>query len=324
MRRFTFFVLLVVVAAVVLWLALGRSGGAGMPSFETDMGGNMDQPVTAIHPLTIDSLRKGSYTGSEFILEETLSPGSNYSRFVVSYFSEGNKNYALLTVPNGNPPVGGWPAIVFNHGYIPPAQYRTTERYVAYVDGFARNGYVVLRPDYRGHGNSEGEAVGAYSSNAYTIDVLNALASLKKRPDVDVGRIGMWGHSMGGFITLRAMVTTKDIKAAVIWAGVVGSYADMLNNWRRRNPSATPFPTFPGGGRGWRTALVAQYGEPEQNPAFWDSISATAYLADIAGPIQLHHGTADESVPVILSQKLEEHMNKAGKSVELNGACDIR
>ena len=49
--------------------------------------------------------------------------------------------------------------IVFNHGYIPPAEYRTTERYVAYVDGFARNGYIVFRPDYRGHDQSEGECV---------------------------------------------------------------------------------------------------------------------------------------------------------------------
>ena len=48
--------------------------------------------------------------------------------------------------------------VIFNHGYIPPAQHRTTERYVAYVDAFARNGYIVFRSDYRGHGNSEGEA----------------------------------------------------------------------------------------------------------------------------------------------------------------------
>ena len=34
---------------------------------------------------------------------------------------------------------------------------------------------------------------------------------------------------MGGHITLRAMVTTKDIKAGVIWAGVVASYPDMLD-----------------------------------------------------------------------------------------------
>ena len=35
-------------------------------------------------------------------------------------YSEGNKIYGLLTVPFGDPPEGGFKAIVFNHGYIPP------------------------------------------------------------------------------------------------------------------------------------------------------------------------------------------------------------
>lgn len=82
--------------------------------------------------------------------------------------------------------------IVFNHGYIPPGQYRTTERYVAYVDAFAREGYLVFRPDYRGHGRSEGDAAGGYGSPAYTIDVLNAVASLKSFPNANPEQIGMW------------------------------------------------------------------------------------------------------------------------------------
>ena len=88
----------------------------------------------------IEHMRQQSYPGSDLTVEETLEPGANYDRYVVSYLSEGNKIYALLTVPQGQMPQSGWPVIIFNHGYIPPAQYRTTERYVAYVDGFARNG----------------------------------------------------------------------------------------------------------------------------------------------------------------------------------------
>ena len=49
-----------------------------------------------------------------------LDRGANYRRYYASYFSEGLRIYALLTVPFGEPPAGGWPAIVFNHGYIPP------------------------------------------------------------------------------------------------------------------------------------------------------------------------------------------------------------
>jgi len=244
-------------------------------------------------------MRQQSYPGSDIVIEQKLQAGANYQRYIASYFSEGLKQYALLTVPNGTPPATGWPAIIFNHGYIPPEQYRTTERYVAYVDGFARNGYVVFRPDYRGHDKSEGTASGGYGSPDYTIDVLNALASVKRYEAVDPNRIGMWGHSMGGHITLRAMVTAKDIKAGVIWAGVVASYPDLMSRWRRPVPT-----TVPTRARRWRDEFVAQYGSPETNPMFWDSISPSSYLADLSGPLQLHHGTADESVPTEFSQRL--------------------
>src|SRR3990167_7289537 len=76
----------------------------------------------------------------------------------------------------------------------------------------ANSGYVVFKPDYRGHGNSEGKPEGAYYSPAYTTDVLNAVASIKKFKDADPARIGMWGHSLGGNIVLRTMVVSKDIK----------------------------------------------------------------------------------------------------------------
>lgn len=267
------------------------------------------------HPLTIASLREGSYPGSEIIIEQKLEPGSNYQRYLTSYQSEGLKIYALLTVPNGGPPEGGFPAIIFNHGYIPPDQYRTTEKYVAYTDGFSRNGYVLFRPDYRGHGNSEGEPSGAYGSSAYLVDVLNALASLKKYPGVNPDKLGMWGHSMGGFITLRSMVVSKDIKAGVIWAGVVASYPDLLNNWRRR--ASTPPPGITSGRRRWREELISVYGEPETNPVFWSSISANSFLSDLSGPIQLHHGTADISVPAEFSQKLKAELDIAGQPAEL-------
>jgi len=275
-------------------------------------GGLEDAP----HPLSIEALRNGEYPGSEIVIEQTLDSGSNYQRYIVSYKSEGLKIYALLTVPNGSPPAGGWPAIIFNHGYIPPAEYRTTERYVSYVDGFARNGYVVFKPDYRGHGNSEGEAVGAYGSSSYTVDILNAVASIKKYPTADPDRIGMWGHSLGGYITLRSMVVSKDIKAGVIWAGVVGSYQDLVERWRRR-VTPTPQATLTSGRGRWRQELIERYGEPSQNPDFWNSISANAYLPDISGPLQLHHGTADSSVPLTFSQGLEQQMKDAGRQVEL-------
>ncbi|NLE75309.1 MAG: alpha/beta fold hydrolase [Chloroflexi bacterium] len=278
---------------------------------------------TPLHPLSIAALRQAEYPGSDVAIEQTLEPGANYSRYIASYRSEGLKIYALLTVPTGQRPASGWPVIVFNHGYIPPAQYRPTERYVAYVDAFARNGYIVFRPDYRGHGRSEGVAVGSYGSPAYTIDVLNAVASVKRHPDADAQRIGMWGHSMGGHITLRSMVVDHDIRAGVIWAGVVASYPDLMSRWTRRVPwMPPPTPTGAPGAvvsrsRRWRDELLATYGSPEQNPAFWASISANSFLADLSGPLQLHHGTDDESVPVAFSETLYEQLQAAGQTAEL-------
>jgi dipeptidyl aminopeptidase/acylaminoacyl peptidase len=280
---------------------------------------NEGGPTQQVHPLSIQALRAGEYPGSDLVIEQTLSNGSNYKRYIASYRSEGLKIYALLTIPNGTKPETGWPVIIFNHGYIPPAQYKTTERYIAYTDAFSRNGYIVLRSDYRGHGNSEGQA-SSYASNGYSIDILNAIASIKKNPDADANRIGMWGHSMGGHITLRNMVVSKDIKAGVIWAGVVASYPDLLKNWRRGNVQNTstpsPFPTTSSRG-GWRTGFVNLYGSPEENPEFWNSISATSYLSDISGPLQLHHGTADYSVPYEFSENLAKQLETQGKKVEL-------
>jgi dipeptidyl aminopeptidase/acylaminoacyl peptidase len=266
-----------------------------------------------MHPLMIEYMRRQDYPGSEIVIEQTLAPGANYNRYIASYQSEDLKIYTLLTVPMGKKPETGWPVVVFNHGYIPPAQYRTTERYVAYVDAFARNGYIVLKSDYRGHGSSEGEAQGGYGSPDYTVDVLNAVTAIKNYPDADPDRIGMWGHSMGGSVTLRSMVITKDIKAGVIWAGVVASYPDLLARWRR--PGAAVSTSIPSRARRWRNELIEKYGTPEENPEFWSSISPNTYLEDLSGPVQLHHGTADASVPIAFSATLYEQIQAAGGTV---------
>jgi dienelactone hydrolase len=264
--------------------------------------------------LTLAWLAEQETPGSDIVIEEVLAPGSNYSRYLTSYLSEGLKIYAYMTVPQGAAPATGWPVVVFNHGYIPPEIYRSTERYIAYQDAFARNGYIVFRPDYRGHGFSEGEARGGYGRPDYTLDVLNALASIERYEAADPARMGMWGHSMGGYITLRAMLVRPEIKAGVIWAGVVASYPDMIANWTRR-PQSVPA-TIPPQARRWRQVLQETMGTPAENPAFWASISANSYLDQLSGPVQLHHGTADADVPVAFSQTLEEQIVAAGGGVE--------
>jgi uncharacterized protein len=263
------------------------------------------------HPLQIDAMRARDYAGSDIVIEQVLEPGGNYSRYYVSYLSDGLKIYALMTVPNGQKPATGWPVVIFNHGYIPPDVYRTTERYIAYVDEIASSGYIVFRSDYRGHDRSEGQAGGVYTQPNYSIDVLNAVASVKRYADADPNRIGMWGHSMGGYITLRSMVVTRDIKVGVIWAGVVAPYPDLFTRW---NPGGILSAAAPGS---WVYSLEQSYGSVETNPEFWRSISANGYLSDLNGPIQIHHGTGDADVPWQFSQMLHDEMVQANRMVEL-------
>jgi dipeptidyl aminopeptidase/acylaminoacyl peptidase len=280
------------------------------------------------HPLQIEVMRQQSYPGSEIAFEQTLEPEANYNKYVVSYESEGYKIYALMTVPIGAKPDTGWPAIVFNHGYVRPSEYGTTGNYVPYMDMLASKGYIVFKSDYRGHGRSDGEETigGGYGLPDYTVDVLNAVASLKSYPDADPDRIGMWGHSMGGQITLRAMVVSQDIKAGVIWAGVVPPYPDVIARWDfTRNPDHFPgmsqlaTPQSSAGNwlrnfSGWVDAFTTKYGNPDENPDFWATISPNSYLEDLSGPIQLHHSTSDEMVPVAWSETLAEELQAVGNS----------
>jgi dipeptidyl aminopeptidase/acylaminoacyl peptidase len=107
---------------------------------------------------------------------------------------------------------------------------------------------------------------------------------------------------MGGYLTLRCMVIRKDVLVGVIWAGVVGSYPDLVYQW----PGQTY--EIPEKANAWRTSLEAIYGSPAQNPVFWDAISANSYLTELSGALQLHHGTADLEVPVEFSTRLYQRL----------------
>ena len=122
---------------------------------------------------------------------------------------------------------------------------------------------------------------------------------------------------MGGNITLRAMVVSEEIKAGVIWGGVVVSYPDMYEYWwgsENRNIS-TPDPNSRRGA--WRRDWVDVYGSFDENPRFWASITPNSYLSDLSGPVQLHHGTNDASVPHVLSEILYEEVLAEDLPIEL-------
>lgn len=282
-----------------------------------NVSSSMNKVVTTVqNPLSIEYMRRGQYPGSEIKIEETLTPEKTYNRYIASYYSDGLKIYALLLVPGTQKPAEGFPVIVLNHGYIIPDRYTPDGNYIAYSDAFAKAGYVVFKPDYRGNGNSEGEPTGAYFSPDYIIDDLNAISSIKKYKDVNPSKIGVWGHSMGGFITLKDIViNTKDIKAAVIWGGVVGTYNDIIYNWQNRvsyKPNVLDLRLRNQN----KDLLLKTYGTPSENPVFWNSIDPNNFLKDITVPVQIHVGLADTQVPPDFSKGLYDRLLSAGKKVE--------
>src|SRR6266404_6072591 len=271
---------------------------------------NVTHP-TPSDPLQISYMRDQVYPGSDLKIEQTLADGSNYKRYIASYFSDGLKIYGLLTVPFGNSS-GGFPAIIFNHGYITPQLYTADGNYIAYVNALATSGYVVFKPDYRGNGKSQGIPGSTYFSRNYDIDDLNAITSIKKYSNVNSDRIGVWGHSMGGHITLMDLVISEDIKAAVIWGGVVGSYNDIIYNWQNRvsyQPDSEDLRLR----NLARQQMLDKYGTPSANPDFWNSIDPTANLNYVTAPVQIHVGLADNQVPPDFSQRLYDKLKGQGK-----------
>ncbi|MEM8856705.1 MAG: alpha/beta fold hydrolase [Chloroflexota bacterium] len=267
---------------------------------------------TPTHPLMVELMRQREYPGSALTFVEQLDAGANFDRYIVSYESDGHTIFAVLNVPWGEPPATGWPVIIFNHGFIRPDQYVITQYYDSYMGVFSSNGYIVINSDYRGHGESEGEPIIIYRDPGYVTDVLNALAAVKTYELADPNRVGMYGHSMGGFIALRSMIISEEIKAGVLWGGVVANFDSIMNEWVMEDSER-----FEEIRTEWRNDWYGQYGSPEENPEFWRAISSNSYLTDLSGPLQIHHATGDAVVPVAFSQTLQAEMEAAGMPSEL-------
>ena len=164
------------------------------------------------------------------VYEKALDDGESFTAYLVSHQSSGLEVHAMVAVPKAAMPAAGFPVVVANHGYVPdPTKYGITadgvdsrpgDYYRSVPELYTSRGFLVVLPDYRGHNSSEGlEFTGKPESvDYYADDVITLLGVLHELQQSDMNNVFMWSHSMGGGVSLRAMLATDIIKGASFWA----------------------------------------------------------------------------------------------------------
>ncbi len=249
--------------------------------------------------ITIAALRARSYGEGELRIERKMAETAAFTRSLISFDSDGLKQYGFINVPKG---AGPFPVVLVLHGHVTPSRYNTPLGYTTrYADMLARAGFLVVHPDYRAHGRSEGsETEDNLFRTGYAIDVLNLIEHVKRLPNADPKRIGLFGHSMGGGISLRVLTVSKDVKASVLYGSMNGD--EVKNSDQIRDVFR-------------RVKRIPEDGVPRERLA---DISPANYLADISAAISIHHGELDNQVPLQWSRDLSADLTRLGKSVELH------
>jgi dipeptidyl aminopeptidase/acylaminoacyl peptidase len=198
------------------------------------------------------------------------------------------------------------PAILWIHGDGIAQNYdgwhyrRDYGVYYGFHQLLAQQGYVVLAPDYRGSVGYGREwrllpyrdlGGGDYEDVADSVPYLESLLY------VDADRIGVWGLSYGGFLTLQALTRDPELYRCGIDVAGVQDFRD----WYRD----------PGGN--W---IGGRLGDPQESPAAYLQAAPIERIARISRPLLVLHGTADVNVPFLESVKLVDRLTKEGKDYE--------
>jgi dipeptidyl aminopeptidase/acylaminoacyl peptidase len=216
------------------------------------------------HPISVQALINKKYDGRDLKVGRLLADNGAYKRYIITYRGDGLTISGVMNVPDGK---GPFPVLVLNHGYIDPDTYFPGQGMPREHDYLARQGYVVLHTDYRGHASSDNDKNVDYELRLpYAVDTINAVKAVKssKLPFLDKERVGWLGRSMGGGVTLTALVAQPGlVDAAVIYASTSSLVAD---NWKQfYRPSEDRARV---NGRIKRT-----YGLPNDSPEFWRAAS---------------------------------------------------
>jgi len=223
--------------------------------------------------------------------------------------SDGVEAYGQLFKPVGGP--ARKPAVVYIHGGGPRQMLLGFHTRWEYANDYAANqylvsrGFIVLSVDYRlsvGYGQEFQfpENTGARGATEYR-DVLAAGRYLQRRPDVDGRRIGVWGASLGGYLTALALGRNSDVFAAGVDVHGVHDRIGAITTAQMAHALAGDGITD----ADLRQALKVQY---ESSP-----ISA---VPTWKSPVLLIHGDDDRIVEFRQSIDLKRRLEEKGVHVE--------
>ena len=283
-----------------------------------------------ISPYTIDGLRQHNFQSGQIHIRSTLDDENQfYTSYSIDYPSDGLTITGVMQIPVGE---GPFPVIIMNHGFFSRSVYHSgdgTDRASPYL---AEHGYITLASDYRSWGDSDiGES---FFYSGLVIDVINLINAVPSIKQADPSRIGIWGHSMGGGVTMKVLTVLGGhsartrIKATVLYSPVSADDADVIDRW-----GMGCFGDIAEGEQivGCNSSDVIPIDLPRNlQDAYRFAASDTHTLKEISPfyhldlitvPIQIHYGTEDgkflSGTPPQWSVKLTQGLREAGKQVEL-------
>ncbi len=161
----------------------------------------------------------------------------------------------------------------------------------------AQKGYIVFSLDNRGmagRGHAFETPIHKRMGEIELADQLAGVEYLKSLPYVDGSRIGIWGWSYGGYMTLNAMFRAAD----TFKAGFAGAPVTAWENYD--------------------TIYTERYMRmPQENPEGYKESSPRTHAAKLKGKLLIAHGTADDNVHYTNTLQLQKELIKAGKYVEV-------
>ena len=220
---------------------------------------------------------------------------------VITYKSfDGTLISAVVTMPANLKRDGSNPAIVMPHGG-PTGQ--ALDGYSRFAAAFASRGYVVIQPNFRG---STGYGKAFQAANFKDLgggdlkDTVAAKQFLVASGYVDAKRVGIFGGSYGGFMTLMAIGRVPDeFAAAVQWFGII--------NWRTMYRDQDEVL------KAYQRTLL---GTPDTDPKVYDAASPLTYINAAKAPLLTIQGENDIRVPRGQAQEVNDILKAKGNVVE--------